>query len=78
MKRAKKQTPEQWLTGAADNVSAVGHGGMFARWFKKPETWSAWLAFLKAVFGLELSDAERVIYTQCTGRTDATGRGIYA
>ena len=78
MKRAKKQTPEQWLTGAADIVSAVGHGGMFARWFKKPETWSAWLAFLKAVFGLELSDAERVIFTQCTGRTDLPPEGFTA
>jgi hypothetical protein len=43
------QTPEaEWLTGAVDIISSMSRGGLFARWFKKPETWSAWLAFLKA------------------------------
>jgi hypothetical protein len=75
-KEAKPQTVEQWLTGAVNIVSSMSLGGMFARWFKKPETWSAWLAFLKAMFGLELSDSERAIYQQCTGRTDLPTEGF--
>jgi hypothetical protein len=71
------QTPEaEWLTGAVDIISSMSRGGLFARWFKKPETWSAWLAFLKACFGLELSDGERAIYTKCTGRTDLPSEGF--
>jgi hypothetical protein len=79
-KKAKKpflpETPEEWMKGAVDIVSAMSHGGMFSRWFKKPETWSAWLAFLKAAFSLKLNDSERAIYTQCTGRTDLPAEGF--
>jgi hypothetical protein len=76
-KKVKRpQTNEEWLANAVDIVAAMSQGGLFSRWFKKPETWSAWLAFLKAMFGLEMSDAERAIYTQCTGRTDLPDEGF--
>ena len=64
------------MKGAVDIVSHMGQGGLFANWFKKPESWSAWLAFLKAVFALELSDNERAIYEKCTGRTDLPAEGF--
>jgi hypothetical protein len=67
---------EQWLSSAVDLVSHMSRGGLFAQWFKKPETWAAWLAFLKAVFGLELNIGERAIYSQCTGRTDLSAEGF--
>ena len=70
------KTDEAWLKGAVDIVSHMGQGGLFANWFKKPKSWSAWLAFLKAVFALELSDNERAIYEKCTGRTDLPAEGF--
>jgi hypothetical protein len=67
---------EQWLSSAVDIVAHMGKGGLFARWFSKPESWSAWLAFLKAVFALELNDGERATYQKCTGRTDLPAEGF--
>ncbi len=39
----------------------------FRGWFKGAESWAAWFAFLKAVFGLQMTDAELAIFKQCTG-----------
>ncbi len=39
-------------------------------------SWSAWRAFLAAMFGLGLSDAEREIFRACTGRAAAPRGGF--
>jgi hypothetical protein len=41
---------------------------LFASLFPDPETWSAWLAFLAAVFGLPMTEAQMELYRRCTGR----------
>jgi hypothetical protein len=38
--------------------------------FKDLETWRAWLVFLRAAYGLPLSDEGRAIFRRHTGRTD--------
>lgn len=41
---------------------------LFAPWFKDEATWTAWRAFLGALFGLPLSEAEAKAYRACTAR----------
>jgi hypothetical protein len=43
---------------------------VFAGWFKDPATWIAWRAFVKAVFGLQMTADEWSIYKECTSRSD--------
>src|SRR4029078_9162117 len=44
---------------------------LFAKWFKKRDTWNAWFAFIAALFALPISKAQLAIYQECTGRTEA-------
>ena len=37
--------------------------------FSKLDTWVSWLAWLKAIYALAMSQNEFAIYQQCTGRT---------
>ena len=41
---------------------------LFARWFKKRDTWTAWFAFLAALFGLPMTDDQLERYRKHTGR----------
>ncbi|MCJ2068591.1 hypothetical protein MKK75_07190 [Methylobacterium sp. J-030] len=41
---------------------------LFQSWFRDEDTWTAWRAFLGAVFGLPLSEAEAETYRACTNR----------
>ncbi len=41
---------------------------LFAPWFKRPQEWQAWFAFLQSVFGQPLLPNEQKIYEACTGR----------
>src|ERR1700721_4494708 len=49
---------------------------VFAKWFPKTgwlknhDSWKNWKIFLRSLFALPMTDAERAIYTQFTGRTD--------
>jgi hypothetical protein len=49
---------------------ALNDPKIFAPSFPDKETWSAWCSFLSALFGLPMSDEERAIFTECTGRAD--------
>jgi hypothetical protein len=49
-------------------IKATTDPNLFARWFKKRETWEAWLAFLSALFAVPLSPQQLAIYEECTGR----------
>jgi hypothetical protein len=51
-------------------IEATCDGQLFARWFRTPETWAAWFAFLVALFGLPMTPEQLAIYRECTGRTD--------
>jgi hypothetical protein len=43
---------------------------IWGAWFKKPETWSAWMAYLAALFGLDPTPKEYATYVECTQRVD--------
>ena len=49
-------------------LDAIDDPEIWKPWFKKPETWVAWRAFLAALFALPMNDAELKIYCQATGR----------
>ena len=51
-------------------LSAVADKSLFARWFERGD-WTAWRAFLGALFGLPLSPEQLAIYQQHTGRATA-------
>jgi hypothetical protein len=42
---------------------------LFARWFKRRESWAAWFAFLRVLFGLPLGEGELETFHACTGRS---------
>ena len=50
-------------------IEAMGDANLFARWFKNPDDWRAWRAFLATLFALPLDDDGRDIFEACTGRT---------
>jgi hypothetical protein len=52
----------------SDIIATTRNAALFRRWFKDPTTWQAWFSFLKALFGLEMTDADLAIFRQCTGR----------
>lgn len=51
-------------------LDAIRDDKLFAHWFRSPETWIAWFAFLAALFGLPMTPEQLVIYRECTGRTE--------
>jgi hypothetical protein len=50
-------------------LDAVHDLNLFASWFDDPATWTAWWAFLTALFALPMSAEQVAVYQQCTGRT---------
>ena len=47
-------------------------------WFKKTDdSWKPWFAFLKALFGLPLDEAELEIFKQCTGLDTPPDGGVF-
>lgn len=51
-------------------VEAMRDRNLFAPWFKKCETWSAWISFLCALFALPMTADQATLYQRCTGRTE--------
>jgi hypothetical protein len=43
---------------------------LFAPWFRDPDTWAAWRAYLVALFALPMTPDQLEIYRRCTGRAD--------
>jgi len=56
-------------------VDACGDPALFARWFRDRETWEAWFAFMRVLFGLPLDLADRELFTRCTGRAEPAAGG---
>jgi hypothetical protein len=52
-------------------LDAIDDPNLFAPWFREPNTWLAWRAFLAALFALPMTDEQLAIYRDHTGRTDA-------
>lgn len=57
-------------------IEACADPALFARWFRDPDTWLAWFVFLKALFGLPMSDSDRSLFRQCTGRDVPPAGGV--
>jgi hypothetical protein len=55
-------------------LDAIASPKLFQPWFRDPASWAAWRAFLCALFGLPMSDAESQTFRACTGRTTAPVR----
>jgi hypothetical protein len=56
-------------------IEACADPALFGRWFRRPETWSSWFAFLRVLFGLPLSAADLALFRECTGRTEPWSSG---
>ena len=57
-------------------VQAIHDPKLFGSLFDSLDTWNAWLVWLKAVFGLPMTDPDLELYRQCTNRTDPPNRGV--
>jgi hypothetical protein len=53
---------------AATIIDACADGELFGRWFRTSESWQSWFAFLRALFGLPLGEADVATFRACTGR----------
>jgi hypothetical protein len=51
-------------------IEAMEDDAVFGQHFVDEESWAQWRIFLKALFGLEMSDEEHAVYRECTGRDD--------
>ncbi|MCV3764041.1 hypothetical protein [Rhizobium sp. TRM95796] len=51
-------------------LQACANPELFAPWFRKPETYQSWFAFLAALFGLEMTEEQAEIYRKHTGRQE--------
>ena len=51
-----------------DIIKAIKSEKLLRPAFRDLETWKCWFVLLKAFFGLPLTEAEKPIYFQCTGR----------
>jgi hypothetical protein len=50
-------------------LDAMNDANLFGSWFCNPSSWTAWRAFIAALFGLPMTDEQLTIYRQCTERT---------
>src|SRR5262245_63630346 len=50
-------------------LEAIADSHLFAPHFKDRQTWTAWFAFLAALFALPLTPEQLAIYQRHTGRT---------
>ena len=56
-----------------DIIEALCHPKIFKPLFTDLSTWTAWIVWLKAVFGLPMDQSESELYQRCTARTDRKG-----
>jgi len=61
---------------AATIIEVCADPALFGPWFRNPETWGGWFAFLRALFGLAMTDDDRALFKRCTGRDDPPADGV--
>jgi hypothetical protein len=49
-------------------LDAIRDKHLFAPWFRKPESWQSWFAFLAVLFALPMTPEQLAIFQQCTAR----------
>ncbi len=57
------------VTPAISILDAIADHHLFAPWFKRGD-WTAWFAFLSALFALPMTPQQLKLYRQCTGRKE--------
>jgi hypothetical protein len=57
-------------------LDACADPALFARWFRDRRTWAAWFTFLRALFGLTMTDEDLALYARSTGRTKPPFGGV--
>jgi hypothetical protein len=60
---------------AVSILDAIGDPELFGRWFRTSETWQSWFAFLRALFGLPMCEADVATFRACTGRQASAEAG---
>jgi hypothetical protein len=64
------------MTTSRTILDACCDRGVFGqRWFRDPTSWSAWFAFLRALFALPMGPEELELFRRCTGRDQAPPGG---
>jgi hypothetical protein len=58
-------------------LQAMADPKLFKPWFKNPETWEAWTAFLACLFNLPMDDEQRAIVLACTGLQELPERAFF-
>ncbi|MGY3496618.1 hypothetical protein [Bradyrhizobium sp. USDA 4502] len=51
-------------------LDCVNDSHLFKPWFEDQSTWTAWFAFIAALFSLPMTAEQLAIYRQCTGRNE--------
>jgi hypothetical protein len=51
-------------------IRAIDDENLFGLWFRNRSTWTAWIAFLHALFALPMTPEQLDAYRRCTGRTE--------
>ncbi len=54
----------------ADIITAIHSPALWRPWFRDLKTWQPWFSFLRCMFGLPMTDADRATWTECTARTE--------
>jgi hypothetical protein len=58
-----------WSAVDMDIIKAIHDPHLFKSLFRDLQTWSSWMAFLKTLFALPMTEDDLALYSQCTGRT---------
>jgi integrase len=73
-RRAAALAGEQTVSAAPEH--AIEDADLFAPAMARGADWGAWKTYVRALFGLPLSDAQMPLFTQCTGRTERPAGGF--
>ena len=52
---------------------SIMHEHVFRSLFRNLDHWQAWFSFLRCLFGLPTTEADRELFRQCTGRQEPRG-----
>jgi hypothetical protein len=53
-----------------DLLAACNSAHLFKPWFKNPDHWASWFAFIAALFALPMTPDQLAVYQACTGRSE--------
>lgn len=56
--------------------AAIDDPEVFAPWFRDRASWQAWFAFIAALFALPMTEEQKAIYRECTGRSAEPARAF--